>query len=163
MVGRPTIQQCPGIFTYAWPSCDATPLSALRSIDTMLSSHAAARFGASLLVRGVFVVPQEHESTAVAPAKPKSRPAPLWHIVLLDDDQHTYEYVEEMLMRLFQHPQLTARRMAVEVDSTGRSIVETTTLERAELKRDQIHAYGPDPRLLERSIGSMRARLEPAE
>ncbi len=108
-------------------------------------------------------MPQEQQSTAIAPAETKPRPAPLWHIVLLDDDQHTYEYVEEMLMKLFQHPQLTARRMAVEVDSTGRSIVETTTLERAELKRDQIQAYGPDPRLLEGSNASMRARLEPAE
>lgn len=108
-------------------------------------------------------MPQEHESTAVAPAEAKLRPAPLWHVVLLDDDQHTYDYVEEMLMKLFQHPQVTARRMAVEVDSTGRSIVETTTLERAELKRDQIHAYGADPRLLEKSTGSMQARLEPAE
>lgn len=108
-------------------------------------------------------MPQEQESTAIAPAEPQSRPAPLWHIVLLDDDQHTFEYVEEMLMKLFQHPQLTARQMAVEVDASGRAIVETTTLERAELKRDQIHAFGPDPRLLERSSASMRARLEPAE
>ena len=34
--------------------------------------------------------------------------------------------------------------MACEVDTTGRVIVDTTTKERAELKRDQIHAYGPD-------------------
>ena len=108
-------------------------------------------------------MPQEQGSTAVAPAETQPRSAPRWHVVLLDDDQHTYEYVEEMLMKLFQHPQMTARRMAVEVDSTGRSIVETTSLERAELKRDQIHAFGPDPRLKEKSTLSMRARLEPAE
>jgi len=35
--------------------------------------------------------------------------------------------------------------MAKEVDSTGRVIVDTTTKERAELKQDQIHAFGPDP------------------
>jgi len=35
--------------------------------------------------------------------------------------------------------------MAKEVDSTGRVVVDTTTKERAELKQDQIHAFGPDP------------------
>ena len=35
------------------------------------------------------------------------------------------------------------------------------SLERAELKRDQIHAYGPDPRI-PRCSGSMTAEIEPA-
>ena len=34
--------------------------------------------------------------------------------------------------------------MAKEVDTQGRVIVLTTTMEHAELKRDQIHAYGKD-------------------
>lgn len=51
--------------------------------------------------------------------------------------------------------------MACEVDTSGRVIVETTVLERAEFKRDQIGAYGPDWRLA-KSHGSMRARLERA-
>jgi len=102
--------------------------------------------------------------TAAAPlaARPQPRPAPLWHVVLLDDDEHTYAYVIEMLGRLFGHSPETAYRMACEVDTTGRVIVETTVLERAEFKQQQIHAYGPDWRL-ERSRGSMRAILEPAE
>ncbi|GMU25084.1 MAG: hypothetical protein AMXMBFR13_51550 [Phycisphaerae bacterium] len=49
----------------------------------------------------------------------------------------------------------------MEVDTNGRVIVDTTTKERAELKRDQIHAYGADVRL-ERCQGSMRAVIEPA-
>ena len=88
--------------------------------------------------------------------------APLWHVVLLDDDDHTYDYVIEMLMKLFSHDLDTAFQMACEVDKDGRVIVETTTLERAELKRDQIHAYGVDWRL-ERCAGSMSAELEPAD
>ncbi|MGD8451431.1 MAG: ATP-dependent Clp protease adaptor ClpS [Phycisphaerae bacterium] len=92
---------------------------------------------------------------------PKVRQTPLWHIVLLDDDEHTYDYVMEMLTKLFRHDADTAYRMACEVDSTGRVVVETTVLERAEFKRDQIHAYGKDWRLAY-SPGSMRATLEPA-
>jgi ATP-dependent Clp protease adaptor protein ClpS len=48
------------------------------------------------------------------------------------------------------------------VHTRSRVIVDTTSLERAELKRDQIHAYGPDPRL-PRCAGSMSATIEPAE
>jgi ATP-dependent Clp protease adaptor protein ClpS len=47
------------------------------------------------------------------------------------------------------------------VHTTGRVIVTTTNLERAELKRDQIHAFGPDP-LVPRCKGSMSAIVEPA-
>ncbi len=103
--------------------------------------------------------PQEAHAVLPAPAPP--RLAPRWHVVLLDDDEHTYDYVIAMLCDLFHLDADTALRMAVEVDSTGRVIVETTALERAELKRDQIHAYGPDPRLAN-SKSSMRATVEPA-
>jgi ATP-dependent Clp protease adaptor protein ClpS len=87
---------------------------------------------------------------------------PRYHVILLDDDDHSYEYVIEMLGALFGHSVETAYQMACEVDRTGRVIVETTTRERAELKRDQIHAYGADWRI-EHCQGSMSAVVEPAE
>ncbi len=86
---------------------------------------------------------------------------PQWQVILLNDDDHTYDYVIEMLGRLFGHPLDVAVAMAVEVDTQGRVVVATTTRERAELKRDQIHAYGADWRL-PRSAGSMSAEIEPA-
>lgn len=101
-------------------------------------------------------------SPVLEPAQAAPRQARLWHVVLLDDDDHTYDYVIEMLVELFGHDERTAYRMACEVDATGRVIVETTVLERAELKREQIQAYGADPRI-ERCRGSMSAVLEPAE
>jgi ATP-dependent Clp protease adaptor protein ClpS len=51
--------------------------------------------------------------------------------------------------------------MAKEVDSSGRVIVLTTSKEHAELKQEQIHAFGPDP-LITRCQGSMTAVIEPA-
>jgi ATP-dependent Clp protease adaptor protein ClpS len=53
-------------------------------------------------------------------------------------------------------------KMAEEVDTKGRVIVLTTTMEHAELKVDQIHAYGPD-KSIPRCAGSMSAVMEPAE
>ena len=113
------------------------------------------------IMRPKMVMSGEQESTAVLPADTRPKPAPLWNVILLDDDDHTYDYVIEMLGKIFGHSLETAYRMACEVDAAGRVIVDSTTLERAELKRDQIHSYGADRRL-ERSAGSMSAIIEPA-
>jgi len=93
--------------------------------------------------------------------RPREVTIPRYHVILLDDEDHTYDYVIEMLMQIFGHHRERAFLMACEVDGAGRVIVDTTTQERAELKRDQIHAYGPDWRI-ERCQGSMSAVIEPA-
>ena len=87
---------------------------------------------------------------------------PRYHVILLDDNDHSYEYVIEMLMHIFGHSKERAYSMAVEVDRAGRVIVDTTTKERAELKRDQIHSYGADWRI-DHCKGSMSAIIEPSE
>lgn len=92
-------------------------------------------------------------------AASKTRRQPRYHVVLWNDDDHTYDYVIAMLRTLFGHAEATAFKMAEEVDSRGRVIVLTTTKEHAELKRDQIHAFGAD-RLIARSKGSMWASIE---
>lgn len=92
----------------------------------------------------------------------RTKRQPPYHVVLLNDDDHTYDYVIEMLKALFGHPVEKGYQLAKVVDTKGRAVVLTTSLEHAELKRDQIHAYGPDPRL-PRCKGSMTAELEAAE
>jgi len=91
----------------------------------------------------------------------KTKGPPPYNVVLLDDDAHSFEYVVRMLKTLFGHPPERGYRMAVEVHTTGRVVVATTSLEHAELKREQIHGFGPDP-LVPRCKGSMRAIIEPA-
>jgi ATP-dependent Clp protease adaptor protein ClpS len=93
----------------------------------------------------------------------RTKRQPPYHVILLDDDDHTYEYVIRMLQELFAHSFETAYLMAVEVDTTGRVIVLTTTKEHAELKCDQIHAFGADPLSSRNCAGSMSAVIEPAE
>jgi len=86
---------------------------------------------------------------------------PLFNVVLLDDDEHTYDYVIEMLQKLFLFSQTKAFQHAVEVDSTGRTVLITCELPQAEFARDQIHVYGADWRMPQ-SKGSMSAVIEPA-
>ena len=90
---------------------------------------------------------------------PKKQPR--YHVVLLDDDDHSYAYVVHMLERLFGFPPQVGYRMAQQVDATGRAILLTSTFEHAEFKRDQVLGFGPDI-LLSQSTTSMRAVLEPA-
>lgn len=88
--------------------------------------------------------------------------APRFHVVLLNDDFHTYDYIVDMLGKLFFLSPVQAFRHAVEIDTTGRSIVLTCELDQAEFARQQIHSFGADPRV-QACRGSMSAIVEPAE
>jgi ATP-dependent Clp protease adaptor protein ClpS len=92
----------------------------------------------------------------------QERLVPLYRVVLLDDNDHTYDYVIEMLQKIFIFSLEQAYRHAEEVDRQGRTVLITCELPQAEFARDQIHSYGPDWRL-ERSKGSMSAIVEPAQ
>jgi ATP-dependent Clp protease adaptor protein ClpS len=85
-----------------------------------------------------------------------------WNVVLLDDDEHTFEYVIAMMQTLFGHTFQKAFKIAETVNAQGRAICLTTHKEHAELKREQILGFGADP-LLERSAGAMSAIIEPAD
>jgi ATP-dependent Clp protease adaptor protein ClpS len=100
--------------------------------------------------------PEITERSAESP-----RLADLYHLVLLDDNDHTYEYVVDMLGHVFGYGKEKAFAMACMVDSTGRATVETAAHEQVLRHQRQIHAYGADPRL-PRSAGSMSAIIEPA-
>src|SRR5438067_2206172 len=96
-------------------------------------------------------------AAAVAPPKTKSKPRPAssrpkdnpkpqppYAVVVLNDDDHTYEYVIDALCKVCHHPVEKAFQLAEQIDRTGRAAVWTGTLEVAELKRDQIRGMGPD-------------------
>jgi len=91
----------------------------------------------------------------------QDRLVPLYRVVLLDDNDHTYDYVIEMLQKIFIFTLEQAYRHAEEVDRRGRTVLITCELPEAEFARDQIQAYGRDWRL-PRSMGSMSAVVEPA-
>jgi ATP-dependent Clp protease adaptor protein ClpS len=104
-------------------------------------------------------------ATVIAPrqrTKPEQRPKqqPRYHVVLWDDDDHSYEYVVIMMKQVFGHQFQQGFRIAKEVDASGRAICLTTTKEHAELKRDQIQAFGKDD-LIDRCKGSMSSTIEP--
>jgi len=119
---------------------------------------------------------EQSSSASVGTAEPKKKPRkrtkpapqvgpprqlPPYNVILVNDDDHTYDYVIEMLKAVFAHPAERGMQLAQEVDARGRAIVLTTHKERAEFKRDQVHAYGADSRVAA-CKGSMTAFIEPA-
>ncbi len=100
----------------------------------------------------------------VRPSPPKLKPdlEPPYHVILHDDDTHSYQYVIDMLMAIFGYEFEKGYKMACEVDESRRVIVATCHKELAELRVEQIHEFGADPSMKE-STGSMKASMEPAE
>jgi len=97
------------------------------------------------------------------PAKKKRRARlPQYNVVLMNDEDHTHDYVVEMLQSIFAYPVETGFQLADEVDRRGRVVVFTAHREHAELKKEQIDEFGVDPRI-EECRGSMTAVVEPAE
>lgn len=103
----------------------------------------------------VIDAPEATEAPTEAPAKPTQRPEaqpdrpkldklPPFHVVLLNDEDHTMEYVVEMLRRVFQLKLPQAIELMWQVHRTGQAIVWTGSKEVAELKRDQVRGFGPD-------------------
>ena len=90
----------------------------------------------------------------------ETKTIPRWNVILLNDDDHSYDYVIMLLLTVFGFPPTKGMKHAEEVDSQGRAILITTSQEHAELKQEQVHAFGPDP-FVKRCSGSMSCVIEP--
>jgi len=109
----------------------------------------------------VTIAPPKKKNVA-KPKGPETKKQPRYNVILWDDQDHTFAYVIKMMQQLFRKSEQEGSLIAHEVNITGRAICMTTTKELAELKRDQIHAFGGDP-LASRGKGggSMWASIEP--
>ena len=87
-------------------------------------------------------------------------PPALYHVVLLNDNDHTFDYVIDMLVSKFSFSESKAIEHTMDVHFNGRSIVATSEKDEAEAGRDRIREHGADPRLAQ-SKGSMNVVIEP--
>lgn len=84
-----------------------------------------------------------------------------FNIVLLNDEQHSYNYVTRLLCEVFHMKAAQAGAVAVAVDRDGRAVVWSGHKEYAEFMRERVLAFGRDA-LVERCTGPMCALIEPA-
>jgi ATP-dependent Clp protease adaptor protein ClpS len=107
--------------------------------------------------------PSQPKRPRTQPGLPPRQPRlePPWHVILLNDDEHSHEYVIDLLEDVFGHARDLGLRMAEEVHEKGRVICATVHKELAELRQEQVHEY--KPRNAHQGIGSMRCVIEPSE
>jgi ATP-dependent Clp protease adaptor protein ClpS len=105
--------------------------------------------------------------TLVAPAKPReaqdtrTRFIPRYAVVVLNDEDHTFEYVIMAFQKVFGYRVEKAHLLAKEIHEKGRAIVWTGAKEVAELKKEQIEGMGPDLWAIKTVTWPLGVELEP--
>ena len=95
-------------------------------------------------MNAVQTLPRPVERQEDQPAGAKPRKQPPYAVVVLNDEEHTFEYVIETLMKVFGYPHEKSFALTLQVHNAGKAIVWSGSREVAELKRDQIRSAGPD-------------------
>jgi ATP-dependent Clp protease adaptor protein ClpS len=106
--------------------------------------------------------PRVAEPSRVELDEPDTSFEPLYHLILLDDDDHSYQYVIEMLAKVLGYGREKAFALAAIVDNAGQVVMETASHEQVTGHQQEVHAYGADPRI-PHCKGSMSAIVEPVD
>ena len=93
--------------------------------------------------------------------KTKSRLLPPYHVIIENDDFHTFDFVISVLRKVFGVTEERAFEFAMQAHKTGRAIVWTGSKEVAELRLDQIHSFA-EIRANGTKLGPLGACIEPA-
>ncbi|MCI0642839.1 MAG: ATP-dependent Clp protease adaptor ClpS [Gemmataceae bacterium] len=91
----------------------------------------------------------------------RTRRLPPYHVVLENDDHHSFEFVMEVLQKALAVNEQTAYKLTFEAHSKGRCVVWTGPKEVAELKIEQITSFH-EMRQDGRKLGPLGVTLEPA-
>lgn len=94
-------------------------------------------------------------------SKTKTRRQPPYAVVVLNDDDHTFDYVIQTFMKVFNYQLEKCMKLAQQIHNEGRAVVWVGSLEVAELKRDQIKSMGPDHWASKKVTWPLGVELEP--
>lgn len=92
----------------------------------------------------------------------KVKTLPMWHVILLDSPDHSFEYVVSLLVNVFKKEHQESCDMTIKVHTEGRVVAITCPKERAELYKEQVMSFGPD-KLVPNCKNAIGCTLEPAE
>ena len=104
---------------------------------------------------------REARSKSATSEKKSTQRQPPYAVVLHNDDLNSFDFVVEVLRKVFHYDQLKSLRLTLQAHETGRSAVWSGSLEVAELKADQVRSCGPDPRMLSLGALPLRVTIEP--
>lgn len=92
----------------------------------------------------------------------RTRRIPPYNVILLNDDDHSMEFVIEVLCKVLGCAVERAYQLTLEAHTSGRAVIWTGTKEVAELKREQVmtfHETRPRDGL---DLGPLGCDIEPA-
>jgi ATP-dependent Clp protease adaptor protein ClpS len=103
------------------------------------------------------------EITVTTKTKPQERTRllPPYHVILENDDHHSFEFVIEALRKALCCTEQRAIQLTTEAHTKGRAIVWTGSKEVAELKAEQIQSFH-EFRRDGRKLGPLGVTIEPA-
>ena len=84
---------------------------------------------------------------------------PFHRLVLLNDEEHTYQFVVDLLVRSFGASQMEACEKAIEINRDGKASVFIGPFDAAQHLRDIVVAAGADPTLPD-STGPLQVVIE---
>ncbi len=91
----------------------------------------------------------------------KTRRVPPYNVILLNDDDHSMEFVIEVLCKALGYTVERSYQLMMQAHTSGRTIVWTGPKEVAELKADQIRTFH-EKRDDGRNFGPLGCEIEPA-
>jgi ATP-dependent Clp protease adaptor protein ClpS len=104
---------------------------------------------------GTKTEPKQREDT-------RTRRIPPYHVILLNDDHHSMEFVIEVLSKVLGCATERAFQLMKEAHESGRAVIWTGTREVAELKAEQIQTF-PEIRAADGAqLGPLGCVIEPA-
>jgi ATP-dependent Clp protease adaptor protein ClpS len=97
---------------------------------------------------------ETHEQT-------RTRRIPPYHVILLNDDHHSQDFVVAVLMKVLGCAAENAFQMMMEAHNSGRCVIWTGTREVAELKAEQLQTFH-ETRDNGQELGPLGCVIEPA-
>jgi len=91
----------------------------------------------------------------------RTRRIPPYHVILENDELHSFEFVIEVLRKALGCNEQNAVKFTTEAHTKGRAVVWTGTREVAELKAEQIQSFH-EIRADGRKLGPLGVIIEPA-
>lgn len=106
------------------------------------------------------------ETTVTTKPKTKEQTAtrrmPPYNVVLLNDEDHSVEFVEDVLRKVLGCTREKATLLTLQADVTGRAIIWTGPREAAELKADQVRTFHEIREPSGKNLGPLGCEVEPA-
>lgn len=94
-----------------------------------------------------------------------SRPRllPPYNVILMNDDDHSMEFVVDVLRKVFGYPLEKSFQLMQTAHETGMAVVWTGPKEVAELKAEQMSTFHETRERDNKDLGPVGVRIEPAE